>query len=284
MKTYIDCIPCFISQSLNAARLATPDEKIHEDVMRGVLSEVSTMDLSQPPPLMGQYIHEVIRKLTGNADPYKRVKDRFNQFALELLPDLLKKVRESSSPLETSCRIAIAGNIIDYGVNSQLDKATVLDTIEQAVTTPVFGDMEAFQAAVDSAETILYLGDNTGEIVFDRLLVEQLSPDRVTYVVRGDPIINDATMIDAENTGMTKMVRVIDNGTDAPGTILSICSDNFMKYYNDADLVISKGQGNYETLSEEDKNIFFLFKAKCRIAARDAGCKLGDIVVLKKGT
>jgi len=142
--------------------------------------------------------------------------------------------------------------------------------------------MEAFQAAVNSAKKILYLGDNTGEIVFDRLLIEQLSPDRVTYVVRGAPVINDATMIDAENTGMTKMVRVIENGTDAPGTILSICSDNFLEYFNSTDLIISKGQGNYETLSEEDKNIFFLFKAKCRIAARDAGCELGDIVVLKK--
>jgi damage-control phosphatase, subfamily I len=282
MKTYIDCIPCFITQSLNAARLATPDEKIHEKVMRGVLSEVSTMDLSQPPPLMGQFIHRIIRRLTGNADPYKRVKDRFNLFALELLPDLLEKVRESSNPFETSSRLAIAGNIIDYGVNSRLDKSTVLNTIEKAITTPVFGDMEAFQAAVSSAKKILYLGDNTGEIVFDRLLIEQLRPERVTYVVRGGPIINDATMIDAENTGMTKIVRVIDNGTDAPGTVLSMCSDNLMKYYNDADLIISKGQGNYETLSEENKNIFFLFKAKCRIAARDAGCELGDIVVLKK--
>jgi damage-control phosphatase, subfamily I len=282
MKTYIDCIPCFITQSLNAARLATLDEKIHEKVMRGVLSEVSTMDLSQPPPLMGQFIHRIIRRLTGNADPYKRVKDRFNLFALELLPDLLEKVRESSNPFETSSRLAIAGNIIDYGVNSRLDKSTVLNTIEKAITTPVFGDMEAFQAAVSSAKKILYLGDNTGEIVFDRLLIEQLRPERVTYVVRGGPIINDATMIDAENTGMTKIVRVIDNGTDAPGTVLSMCSDNLMKYYNDADLIISKGQGNYETLSEENKNIFFLFKAKCRIAARDAGCELGDIVVLKK--
>ena len=282
MKTYIDCIPCFISQSLNAARLATPDENIHEQVMRGVLSEVSTMDLSQSPPLMGQYIHKIIRNFTGNTDPYKSVKDRFNQFAMELLPDLLKKVRESSNPLETACRIAIAGNIIDYGVNSRLDKSTVLKTIEHAMTTPVFGDMEAFQAAVNSAKKILYLGDNTGEIVFDRLLVEQLSPDRVTYVVRGAPVINDATMIDAENTGMTKMVRVIDNGTDAPGTVLSMCSDNFLEYFNSADLIISKGQGNYETLSEEDKNIFFLFKAKCQIAARDAGCELGDIVILKK--
>ncbi len=284
MKTYIDCIPCFISQSLNAARLATSDEEIHERVMRGVLSEVSGMDLSQPPPLMGQYIHRVIRKLTGNADPYKSVKDHFNQFALELLPELQKKVRASSNPFETACRLAIAGNIIDYGVKTELDKSTVLDTIDQAMTVKIFGDMEALKHAANAAKKILYLGDNTGEIVFDRLLIEQLSPDRVTYAVRGGPVINDATMADAENTGMTDMVRVIDNGTDAPGTFLSICSDTFMKHYNNADLVISKGQGNYEALSEVDKNIFFLFKAKCRIAAKDAGCELGDIVVLKTDT
>lgn len=284
MKTYIDCIPCFISQSLNAARLATSDEAIHEQVMRGVLSEVNGMDLSQPPPLMGQYIHRIIRQLTGDDDPYKRVKEQFNRFALALLPDLRKKVDESADPLETACRMAIAGNIIDYGVNTDLDKQTVLNTVSEAMSSPIFGDPEAFRRAVHAAKNILYLGDNTGEIVFDRLLIEQLSHRRVTYAVRGGPVINDATMADAEQTGMTDLVRVIDNGTDAPGTILSLCSEAFMSVYTDADLVVSKGQGNYETLSEADKQIFFLFKAKCRIAATDAGCQVGDIVILSPKT
>jgi len=282
MKTYMDCIPCFISQSLNAVRLTTADETIHEEVVRAILAEVSEMDLSRPPPLMGQYIHRIIRTFTGESDPYRKVKDRFNRFALDLLPDLRKKVMEASDPLDTACRIAIAGNIIDYGVNTRLTKETVLNTIDHAMTVPVFGDMDAFKREAASAEHILYLGDNTGEIVFDQLLIEQLSPERVTYAVRGGPVINDATMQDAKDTGMTDIVKVIDNGVDAPGTVLSMCSDEFLKHYRNADLVISKGQGNYETLSDEDKTIVFLFKAKCRIAARDAGCKLGDIVVLVK--
>ena len=282
MKTYIDCIPCFVAQSLNAVRLTTDDEAVHEKVMRVILSEVSNMDLSQPPPLMGQYIHKIIRESTGESDPYKRVKDRFNRFAMELLPDLDKKVMASSDPLDTACRVAIAGNIIDYGVNTRLNKKTVLNTIEEAMSAPVYGDMDVFKCEVKSANQILYLGDNTGEIVFDQLLVKQLSPERVIYAVRGGPIINDATMEDAEDTGMTGIVKVIDSGVDAPGTVLSECSDEFLEHYHNADLVISKGQGNYETLSEENKKIAFLFKAKCRIAARDAGCKLGDIVVLVK--
>ena len=133
--------------------------------------------------------------------------------------------------------------------------------------------------SLSSAQSILYLGDNTGEIVFDQLLIQQLPMDRVTFVVRGKPIINDATMTDAVNTGMTNLVKVIDNGDDAPGTVLEACSDRFKRVYQDADIVIAKGQGNYETLSNSDKKIFFLLKAKCAVVAEHIGCNVGDSVV-----
>ena len=279
MKTTYDCIPCFIRQALDAVRLATSDEKIHEQVLRGVLAAASKMDLDQSPPVMGQYIHKTIRELSGHDDPYKKIKDRFNNFSLKLYPDLKQRIQSSSNPMDTAVRIAIAGNIIDFGVNAKIDRSMVFDTIEQALSAQVFGNIEVLCDSIDSAENILYLGDNCGEIVFDRLLIEQLPVDNVTFVVRGGPIINDATIADARATGMTELVNVIDNGSDIPGTVLEKCSKEFRECFAHSDLIIAKGQGNYETLSGSKKNIFFLLKAKCPVISGHMGCELGSFIV-----
>jgi hypothetical protein len=136
------------------------------------------------------------------------------------------------------------------------------------------------QKAIDAAKNILFLGDNAGEIVFDKLLIEQMPMDKISYAVKGFPIINDATMEDAIDTGMTGLVKVLDNGCDAPGTILELCSEKFQEVFRQADLVIAKGQGNYETLSGvNDKDIFFLLKVKCPVIAQDLECECGSIVV-----
>jgi damage-control phosphatase, subfamily I len=282
VETYLDCIPCFIRQTLDAVRLTTLDEKSHETVLRKVLAATGRMDLTKSPPQMGQFIHRIIREFSGNQDPYKKHKEHFNRFALNLYPDLKKKVELSPEPIETAARLAIAGNIIDFGVNTRVDNSYVNETIELSLQEQLFGKFKKFIDAVNSAKNILYLGDNTGEIVFDRLLIEQLPKDKVIYAVRGSPVINDATMDDAVDTGMTKLVRVIDNGSDAPGTILEECSDVFMRAFSDADLIISKGQGNYETLSHVDKNSFFLLKVKCEIVASDIGCDVGRFVAKHK--
>jgi uncharacterized protein with ATP-grasp and redox domains len=284
MKTYYDCIPCFIKQALNAARFATDDTKIHEIVLRKVLSDVSKMDLHKTPPEMGALIHRIVKEVSGNEDPYKKVKSKFNQFALELYPKLAKIQNRSSNPLETAARIAIAGNIIDFGVGTDVDKTLVLKTIEQTLSDKLFGSVEQFKDAISNASKILYLGDNSGEIVFDRLLIDYLlsikePADHITFAVRGKPVINDITITDAEETGMTKIVNVIDNGSDIPGTVINKCSEEFQNYFNEADLVISKGQGNYETLSDVDKNIFFLLKVKCSVIANDIGCMIGTSVI-----
>lgn len=280
METYFDCIPCFIRQALDAARLATSNENIHEQVLRGVLKEASEMDLLKSPPVMAQRIHRMIRKLSGSSDPYKELKERYNRIALGLYPKLNQQVKNASNPLEMAVRLAIAGNIIDFGVNSRVDHFCLKDTIEHALSGQFFGDMEKLFYAISRAEKILYLGDNAGEIVFDQILIEQLPAYKVTFAVKGSPIINDATMADAEATGMTELVEVIDNGSDAPGTIITECSEVFRQRFADADLVIAKGQGNYETLTGVGKNIFFILKAKCPVIARHIGCEVGSLVVL----
>lgn len=281
MKTHLDCLKCFIQQTLDAVRLATPDERIQIQVIRDVLSEASKMNLKSSPPMMGQHIHRIIRRITGCEDPYKVLKDRSNNFSLELYPLLKKKIEQSlpQQKFETAVRISIAGNIIDSAVNSHLNRKLISDALEQSLSHPLLGDLKRFSNAINAAKKILYLGDNAGEIVFDRLFIERLPIYKITFVVRGRPILNDATMEDAVGTGMTTLAEVIDNGSDAPGTIIKECSKKFKRYFSDADLVIAKGQGNYETLSDANKNIFFLLKAKCPVIAEHIGCDIGSLVV-----
>jgi uncharacterized protein with ATP-grasp and redox domains len=282
MRIYLDCIPCFVRQSLDAVRHATQDPHVHEQVMREVLRLADNLDMSQSPPKIGQQIHRLIRKLTGVDDPYRGVKAQFNSASLKLYPKMRQIITKSEDPLETAVRVAIAGNIIDLGVKSQLPETELEETIEQCLSGELSGgQMEAFRKAVNEAENILYLADNAGEIVFDRLLIEQLPLDKITVAVKGSPVINDATMEDAIHAGLPQIVDVIDNGSDAPGTILQSCSKSFRDYFDKADLVIAKGQGNYETLSDINKNIYFILKVKCSVIARDIGCKMGEMIFQK---
>jgi len=282
MRTYFDCIPCFLRQSLDSVRLITDDERIHEELMRQVLALACKMDLRQSPPAMAQKIHQLIRKLTGVQDPYRRIKERFNRLALQMYPELKNRVATSADPLETAVRLAIAGNIIDFGVNSDLEESHIEIIIAESLTAPLdMGVLEDFKQAAAQAENILYLGDNAGEIVFDRLLIELLGCKRITLVVKAGPIINDATIEDAIDTGLSDVVKVIDNGSDAPGTILRSCSESFRHRFNEADLIVAKGQGNYETLNNVDKEIFFILRAKCPVIARHLGCEIGSLVLTK---
>ena len=262
MKTYYDCIPCLLRQAVDAARFASDDPKIHEAVLRHVLTAAADMDLQQTPPMMAQNIHRTIRRYCENTDPYLSVKQHFNEMALALYPDLKKRIIQSPDPVDTALRLAIAGNIIDFGARQDMAQDLVLAGIKNALACDLIGDVQAFKKAVDTADHILYLGDNTGEIVFDRLLIETLPAYKIIFAVRGYPVLNDATFEDAKTAGLLNIVKVIDNGSDAPGTIIEDCSPEFVQYFNDADLIIAKGQGNYETLSETDRPHIFSFAGK----------------------
>ena len=229
---------------------------------------------------MGRYIHQTIRRLTGVEDPYREIKDRFNQLALNDFPRLKKIVQDAADPWATAVRLAIAGNIIDFAVRTELTEEKIRQTIDQCLQEPLpEKQLQDFRRAVNQAQRILYLGDNAGEIVFDRLLLELMPLEKVTFAVRGAPVINDATIIDAQTVGLTDLVEVIDNGSDVAGTVLKMCSAQFNRYFDRSDLIISKGQGNYETLSSENKLIFFLLKVKCPVIARDIGFATGSMVL-----
>ncbi|MDZ7620822.1 MAG: ARMT1-like domain-containing protein [Patescibacteria group bacterium] len=279
MKTFFDCIPCLIRHSLDSARRLTDDEQVHESLLREVLLEMSRMDLDQPPAAMAQRVHRRIRQLCGNDDLYRKSKDWSNQLALELLPNFRHRMEDAPDRWETAVRLAIAGNIMDLGVKSGLEESEIQVSIAQSMYEPLDGSIPHFVAAIERANRILYLTDNAGEIVFDRLLIEQMPREKVTVAVRGAPIINDATRADAQTAGITELVRVIDNGSDAPGTILAECSDEFRRYFDEADLIIAKGQGNFETLNECTRPIYFLLRVKCAVIARDIGRPIGTMIL-----
>lgn len=216
---------------------------------------------------MAQRIHRRLREISGVDDPYREAKDWQNRIAMELLPKLRNEVNSALDPLLMAARLAIAGNVIDMGINGNLTEADVRQSVNHALTEPFFGEQDRFREAITQAKSILYLADNAGEIAFDRLLIEQILLKRVTVVVRGAPIINDATLADARTVGLDQIVEVIDNGSDAPGTLLTDCNQELRDRFANADLIIAKGQGNFETLSDEPGNIFFLFKVKCLVIA-----------------
>lgn len=280
MRTFFDCIPCFLSQTLATLRKITDDEAIHEVVFRKVLGLISEINMSQSPPAMAQRIHRVIKYMTGNGDPFAQEKEQQNSFAMSLIPEIKKQHQHDPDLFANMLRLSIAGNIIDSGINDTISRSEVLQSIDRSMRAPLKAKaVDALRNEAEQSNDILYLGDNAGEIVFDRLLIEQMPHDRITYVVRGEPIINDVTTADAREVGMYTLVDVIENGSDAPGTILEDCSHDFQKRFASSDLVIAKGQGNYETLSNINKKIFFLLQVKCPIVAKDIGYEVGSFVV-----
>jgi len=283
MHSSLDCFPCFARQALDAARIVSDQPEMHEQILRRICLLASEMDLNQSPVVMGQAIHRMVKEVSGNPDPYRAIKSRFNQLALDLYPKVKRLVDQAPDPFDAAVRLAITGNSIDFGAYTSRDfnEASLHRMIDTVLLEPVSGDIAIFKQAVNRGGNILYLADNAGEIIFDRLLIERLPLDRLTVAVRGIPIINDATMEDARLAGITDLCTVIDNGSDAPGTLLDDCNKSFLGVFNQADLVIAKGQGNYETLSDVDnKAVFFLLKAKCPVIAAHLGCPVGRMIVM----
>lgn len=280
MRTHLDCVSCFVRQALDASRMVTDDAAVHERVVRETLRLVVEMPFDRSPPWLAQRVHRFLREVTGNPDPYREAKRRSNAVALALYPQLKQEVRSATDSFATALVLAIAGNMIDFGCRSEIPEDDIRQAIAEATTDALdHTAVDALRRAVGEAREILYLADNAGEIVFDRLLIEELPRERLTLAVRGSPVINDATREDAEVAGLDALVPVIDNGNDAPGTILESCSRAFRDRFARSDLVIAKGQGNYETLSGKDGPIVFLFKAKCPVIAQDVGCALGALIV-----
>jgi len=290
MKTYLDCIPCFFRQTLEAARMAGLAEHDQRKILVELGRMLAELSFDATPPETGYRIHKRIQEAADCPDPYREIKEESNRSALELYPGLVERVHASARPLRTAAELAILGNIIDYGalqretVQSELERRlTELETRENDSSTYAWG---VFQESLDTANDIVYLADNAGETVFDRVLIESVRERRetvkITYAVKEEPILNDAVREDAELCGLGATAEIVSSGSKAPGTVLSECSPQFVDHLRRADMIISKGQGNFEALSEQDLPLFFLFVAKCPVIARDAGCRVGDALLLPR--
>ncbi|MBI4686132.1 MAG: DUF89 family protein [Nitrospirae bacterium] len=280
MKVHLDCYPCFVRQTIIALRLGTKDDKQRENILKQIINSIVNYDTSKTPAHATTFLHRDIRNLLGR-DPFRDIKTEYNQLALGLYPFLKERVEKSPDPLWTAVRLAIAGNVIDFGIFTSVD---IEGTVERALTTHItVDDYAVFKDEILEAEEILYLLDNAGEIVFDRILIETLAMlgKKVTAVVKGLAIINDSTIEDARETKLTDICNVIDNGSDAVGTILEWASNDFRNVFSRAGLVVSKGQGNFETLLGSEKRIFFLFQSKCDVVSKELGLSKGSMLLKK---
>lgn len=283
MKISRECIYCLARQAVEIAEETASDAAMQEEIIKRSLKELGDMDFNETAPEIAFRMHQHAKSITGNNDPYARLKEQYNEIA----KDICARIREESwldkaeDRFDMACRLAIAGNIIDFSVGLKLEPADVVKSVEDSIKHDIFGTgTAALRDAVGKAKNIMYVADNAGEIVFDKFLLENLPADKVTFVVKGGPIVNDATLEDAITTGIADLVRVIDNGHSAQGTILKDCSAEFLSEFDKADLVISKGQANFETLSDcKDKTIFYLLRAKCSSVACAIGCKQMDYVL-----
>jgi len=272
------CLFCFSRafEKLLAQHVTEKNEQYK--MARKFFGFLSRIDTEQPTPIIAREIHAMIRNYLDEPDPYKQQKEQSNKQATALIKSLRQKLNASDDPVGLSLRYAIAGNIIDYGPGHTFDIEQTISHLEEA-ELGIDHSVELIEK-INGADKILYLGDNAGEIVFDKLFLETINHPNVTFVTRGAPVINDVTFEEAEEVDMHQVAKVIDNGYDAPSTVLEKSNKAFLDEYQSADLIIAKGQGNFEGLMyEDDPRLWFLLMVKCDVIGSFLGMKKGDIVV-----
>lgn len=286
MRTSLDCLPCLYKQALFTVRLCSIDPEIHRKALTRVSLVLNDLDLTLSPPENSVSVYRSVAELCKTNDPFAEIKKKSNDIALSMRPDILTRINNSKDPLYTAIKCSIAGNIIDYGSHQEFN---IEETLNRCILDqPVIDDYDIFKTDLKKAASILYLTDNCGEIVFDGILIDKLGK-HVNLAVKDQPIINDALIEDAFYCGLDKVSSIISNGTDCPGTPIGKCSSSFEDIFNKADLIISKGQGNFETLSEINKPVYFLLQVKCPIVARHVESlsargkriKVGQMVFMK---
>ncbi len=288
MQTTIECIPCLLKQGIRISKFTNNGLEKTEDILREVIGYLHVEDYNMTPPYLAKNIYGIISKHTGIDDPYYSVKKYYNRELMDIQSDLEKIVENSEAQFTTAVKLAITGNIIDFGIGYDIDKEMVLKNVKEVEDKSLAKDeIKELYASLSNAKTLLYIGDNCGEIVFDKVFIKYLKTTfpklKVYFGVRGGAVINDVTLEDGKEVGMEEFAETLDNGDRAPGTIIgSVCSE-FKDLFYKADVVISKGQGNYETLNEVDRgNIYFLFMAKCEVVAEKLGIDKMSLLCVKK--
>ena len=283
MKTDLECTQCIILQALNVLKLDSHDEKTSQEFLKIILKEMDKIDYQDSPAANSNFIYHKYSQFTGLQDPYLDIKVSINNAALEIYPELEEIVENSPDPMYTSARAAVAGNEIDFGVHlSGKKRPDLKGIIEEIRNKPLsHDDFPTFAKDLKDARKVLYLSDNAGEIVFDKLFINQIikSGKEVVLVVKSAPILNDATADDIKHVGLDKLVKIVETGNNCIGVNFNQISQELLDELEDSDIIISKGQANFESLDEiKNKKIFFLLKAKCEIIARELGVNHLDVV------
>ncbi len=266
---------------MRIAEMLTSDPGIQKRIRNAGKAAFDSEDMSRPPPYFAQKVHRAIREISGVADPYKAQKTQYTYIALDYAPRLREIIRKADDPFRVAVLISLAGNIIDFGAGANFN---LMRTIENVLSeNPVVDEIDELLKTVLESKKILVIGDNAGETVMDGLLIDRIGGNKdITYAVRGGPVLNDATLEDAIEAGLDQKATLLSNGSDAPGVILDDCSKEFRREFDEADLIIAKGMGNYEALSElNDSRIFFILLIKCDLVARHIGYPKGGAVVMR---
>lgn len=284
MKLKLDCIPCYVNQAMDAATYAGMSEDKLWKIIRKVCRELSKVDQSKTSTQIGQKVHKIVRDFSQSEDPYKEQKSLSNDEALKYFKEFDRMVNNSSDPLNRAARLAAAGNAIDFGPRREFDVESELkDGFEEEFE---LNDWSKFVDQLKNADKLLYFTDNSGEIIYDRLFIEHLLKDleKISLVVKNGPFINDVTRRDAENLGLDGIenveLKTVDNGDG--GESPELWSTEVESWIDDYDLVISKGQANYEGLSSYSKpNLFFLLVIKCPMIQESVGAEVGRKVFIQ---
>lgn len=276
-----ECYFCHIKTIEKLIQKFEPEPQIAEDFIFSI-HELLNNNRELENTYLAKNIHQIAKKNLNNKDLYQEEKIKANALLLKSYSYWKDLVDKSENPFFTAAKLSVIGNIIDYGAHS------VGDNISAQIEAYFKKDLKIdrtleLKQALNRADSVVFLGDNTGEIVFDKLFIQTINHPNLTYVVRGEPVINDATLEDAQQVGMDKLCRIIPNGSDAPSTLLEFCSDELNEIFNKADLIISKGQGNFEGLMKnKHPNLFFMLIAKCKPIAELLGVEKDDMLVIHK--
>lgn len=269
---------------------------LSEDEIKHLLDvlgkQIEQIPLDECPPLMAAKLQRVVSDMLGTDDPFKEIKEIGNKAASAYYEEVIALIGQSEAPLKTAIQASIAGNIIDYGAVHNLDvhaELTMLmdrERMQLDREDSTLFSYGRFMEDLSEARTLLYIGDNAGEIVFDKALIvtiKQLYPQLdITFATRGKPILNDVLLEDARLIGLDNLVRVVSSGVDTPGAVLERASSEFCSLFDQADLIISKGQGNFESLTDIQAPIYFLLVAKCQPVANLIGCDIRDIILKRQ--
>lgn len=274
-----ECISCQIEglqKRITKFQIAAEDQTQLASQIKSYILNIDYQKSSSPE--ITRNILNALSLVSEVADPYKMEKDDGNREILNRYAEFQQLVKTSVDSFDTALRLAVAGNIIDFGPTHKFD---VNGTIKTVLSHDFAIDhSQQLKAEIKKAKTILYLGDNCGEVILDKLFLETINHSNVYFAVRDKPVLNDVTKIEAFEVGINKVAKIVSNGDDAPSTLLHRVSPEFLDIYNSADLIISKGMGNFEGLMDEtDPRLFFLLMIKCQVIGRILDTQKGEFVV-----